>query len=337
MKQITLLAIEGSNLGSLDHPRRAFLTVNSWLQQHHQPAAFIVKTIGLHTSVQLDQGLYSIHPEVLIHEPHHADLIIIPAFGGDIADTLQRNHAFIPWLIAQHAAGAEIASLCLGTFLLAATGLLDNKLCVTHWQAIPLFRNLFPRVRVTTDRILTDEAGLYTGGGAFSSANLMVYLIEKYAGHEAAMHCARVFQIDLNRQSQSPFMIFHPQKNHADEAVRQAQEYIEQHYAQPITVSQLCQLLALSRRSFERRFKQATGFTVGGYIQRVRMEAAKKKLESEATLVNEVMYAVGYQDHKAFREAFKKITGLSPLQYRNRYGKDWYRSAHDPMMDHELN
>ncbi|SFV34967.1 GlxA family transcriptional regulator [Thermoflavifilum thermophilum] len=338
MKHITLLAIEGSNLSSLDQPRRAFLEVNRFLEQQNQSPAFQVQTAGLHATVELDQGLFTIHPDIQIQQLHHTDLIIIPSCEvHDIAHTLQRNQEYIPWLKAQYANGSEIASLCLGTFLLAATGLLRGKTCATHWQAIPLFQQWFSDIQVVTDRILTDESGLYTSGGAFSSANLIVYLIEKFIGHEAAIHCVKLFQVDMDRHSQSPFMIFQGYKHHADETVKKAQAFIEQYYAQRISIFQLCETFAISRRNLERRFKQATGYTVGAYIQRVRMEAARKKLENSLCTIYEVMYDVGYQDHKAFREAFKKITGLSPLQYRNRYGKHWFAPSQGQIAGDQLN
>jgi transcriptional regulator GlxA family with amidase domain len=131
-----------------------------------------------------------------------------------------------------------------------------------------------------------------------------------------------MFQIDIERGSQSPFMIFKGQKEHEDESIKKVQEYIESNFQNKITVDQLASMLALSRRNLERRFKKATANTVVEYIQRVKIEAAKLSLESSLENVNEVMYNVGYQDPKAFRTTFKKITGLSPIQYRNKYNRE---------------
>lgn len=170
--------------------------------------------------------------------------------------------------------------------------------------------------------MITDEQGIYTSGGAFSAANLVLYLIEKYAGREAAIHCAKLFQIDMDRHSQSPFIIFRGQKDHLDEPVKKAQEFIEKNYHKRITVDQLTDMLALSRRNFERRFKKATANTTVEYIQRVKVEAAKKSFEKSSRNVSEVMYDVGYSDTKAFRTVFRKITGLSPIEYRNKYNRE---------------
>ena len=218
--------------------------------------------------------------------------------------------------------GAEVASLCIAAFLLAATGLMNGRKCATHWIAANDFRKMFPAVELVDDRIMTEEDGLYSSGGAYSFLNLLAYLIEKHAGREIAVRIAKTFMIDIDRESQSPFIIFNGQKAHEDESIKKAQEYIERNYQDKITVDQLAGMLALGRRNLERRFKKATANTVVEYIQRVKIEAAKKQLESGRKNVNEVMYDTGYSDEKAFRTVFRKITGLSPLAYKNKYHKE---------------
>jgi transcriptional regulator GlxA family with amidase domain len=231
------------------------------------------------------------------------------------------NQAFAPWLIDQFANGAEIASFCIGTFFLASTGLLKGKRCATHWRFANEFRNMFPDSNLVDDKIITEEGGIYTSGGAYSYTNLVVYLVEKYAGRDVAILIAKAFMIDIDRHSQSPFIIFQGQKAHEDEPVKKAQEFIEQNFYEKITVDQLASMFAVGRRNLERRFKKATSNTIVEYIQRVKIEAAKKTLESSRENVNEVMYKVGYSDIKAFRTTFKKITGISPMEYRNKYNK----------------
>lgn len=330
MKHITLLVTHGCNLSSVEVPRQGFLEVNYWLKKQGKEPAFQVQLAAAEKEVVLANGMYTVRPDVLIQDIHHTDLVLIPGFAGNqIVQPLEANQVYIPWIIHQHQHGAEIASLCTGAFLLAATGLLNGKSCSTHWRARLELKQIFPEVDCLTESILTDTHGIYTSGGAFSSSNLILYLIEKYVNRAAAIHCAKMFQIDMDRTSQSAFMIFEGQKDHTDALVRQAQEYIEKHYAHRITVEYLCRMLAISRRNFERRFKRATFNTVAEYIQRVRIEAAKKALEEGTQTVNEVMYDVGYQDDKAFREVFKKITGLSPLQYRNKYGRKMIATIHN--------
>ncbi|HTF19431.1 MAG TPA: helix-turn-helix domain-containing protein, partial [Chryseolinea sp.] len=213
------------------------------------------------------------------------------------------------------------ASLCLGAFLLASTGLLSGKRCATHWMAESAFRKMFPDVTLVTEKVITDEHGLYSSGGAFSYMNLILYLIEKFAGREMAVLAAKVFAIEIGREDQLSFIIFQGQKDHDDHQIKKAQEFIEANFQDKITVDQLASRFAIGRRNLERRFKKATSNTVVEYIQRVKMEAAKINLESSRENVNEVMYKVGYTDTKAFRNTFKRITGLSPLQYRIKYNK----------------
>jgi transcriptional regulator GlxA family with amidase domain len=214
-----------------------------------------------------------------------------------------------------------VASLCIGAFFLAATGLLKGKQCATHWASANVFRNMYPDVNVVDDKIMTEEEGIYTSGGAYSYLNLLLYLIEKFAGRDMAIMASKLYMIDIDRNSQSPFIMFSGQKAHEDEPVKKAQDYIEKNFADKITIDQLASMLAIGRRNLERRFKKATSNTVVEYIQRVKMEAAKKELESARKNINEVMYEVGYSDNKAFRTTFKKITGLSPIQYRNKYNR----------------
>lgn len=321
MKHISILVPKGAILGSIEGPRLVFSEVNALLRRAGQPALFVVRLVGLEPATPVCGGRYTITADHLLPEPARTDLVIIPAVDGDLAVALEQNKAFLPWVVQQHQRGAEVASLCVGAFLLAATGLLAGRQCTTHWAAAADFRRMFPEVELVEDRLLTDEHGIYSSGGAFSYLNLVLYLVEKYAGREMAVLCAKVFQIDMARVSQSAFVVFNGQKNHADEQIKQAQTYIETHYQEKITVDQLADLLALGRRNLERRFKRATSNSVVEYMQRVKMEAAKSSLESSADHVNEVMYRVGYTDPKAFRLTFKRVTGLSPKQYREKYSR----------------
>jgi transcriptional regulator GlxA family with amidase domain len=283
---------------------------------------FRVQLVGLATEVKAAGGIYTVHTDILTNELKKTNLIIIPALDGDLVKTLEENKDFIPWNISQYKAGAEVASLCVGAFLLASTGLVNGKQCATHWMAANYFKAMFPDVKLVEDKIITDEQGIYSSGGAFSFLNLILYLVEKYAGRNVAIFMSKAFQIDIARRSQSQFIMFNGQKSHEDEDIKQAQEFIEQNVQDKITVDQLASRFAIGRRNLERRFKKATSNTVVEYIQRVKIEAAKMSLESSRENVNEVMYNVGYTDPKAFRITFKKITGLSPIQYRNKYNRD---------------
>ncbi len=323
MKNVSILVPTGAHLGCIDGTLQVLTEVNTWLEKRGQSPLFKIQLVGITRETTLKNGLFTVFPDVLIGDLKKTDLIIIPApFHLDFVSTIEKNKEFLPWIVQQYKNGAEVASLCVGAFLLAASGLLNGSRCSTHWMFANDFRNMFPEVDLITDKIITDENGIYTSGGALSYMNLILYLIEKFAGREAAVHCSKVFEIDIDRDSQSHFTMFRGQKTHEDESVKKAQEYIEKNFQDKITVDQLASLVAIGRRNLERRFKKATSNTVVEYMQRVKIEAAKLSFESSRENVNEVMYKVGYTDTKAFRTTFKKITGLSPVHYRNKYNRE---------------
>ncbi len=322
MKHISILVPKGAILGSLEGSRQLFSQVNEFFKAKGAPPLFKVQLVGLTKETTLTGGLFTANADVVLGDVEKTNLIIIPALDGDIKDAIEKNRDFIPWIIQQYNSGAEVASLCLGAFLLASTGLLKGKKCATHWMATNDFKRMFPDVNLVTEKIITDEQGIYSSGGAFSYLNLILYLIEKFAGREIAVLTAKVFAIEIERDSQLSYYIFQGQKEHEDEPIKKAQEFIEKNYQEKISVNELASMSALSRRNFERRFKKATSNTVAEYIQRVKIEAAKMSLESLRENVNETMYKVGYTDPKAFRVTFKKLTGLSPVEYRNKYNRE---------------
>lgn len=322
MKHISILIPAGhSSLPNIDGSQQILTEVNTILHSMGKEPLFKIQLVGLTREVPQRSGLYTIQPDALITEVTKTDIIIIPAMHGDLPQAMEANAAFLPWITEQYQKGAELVSFCIAAFFVAATGLLNGKRCATHWIAANQFRAMFPEVILVDDRIMTEEDGIYSSGGAYSFLNLLAYLIEKYAGRDVAIRIAKTFMIDIDRESQSPFIMFNGQKTHEDEPIKKAQDYIERNYNDKITVDQLAGMLALGRRNLERRFKKATANTVVEYIQRVKIEAAKKGFETSRKNINEVMYEVGYNDTKAFRTTFKKITGLSPVEYRNKYNK----------------
>ncbi|MEZ2336720.1 GlxA family transcriptional regulator [Mucilaginibacter sp. RCC_168] len=323
MKHISILVPKRAILGSLEGSRQLLTQVNQFFMAAGKDPIFKVELVGLAMETPVSGGLFTVNAHKVIGEVQKTDLIIIPAIDGNISEEVENNKEFLPWLTQQYNNGAEIASLCMGAFLLASTGLLAGKKCATHWMFANEFRRMFPDVNLVTEKIITDEQGIYSSGGAFSYLNLILYLIEKYAGRDIAILSAKVFAIEMERNSQSSFIIFQGQKDHTDDPIKKAQEFIEKNYQEKITVEQLASMFALGRRNLERRFKKATANTVAEYIQRVKIEAAKVSLETSRENVNEVMYNVGYTDTKAFRTTFKRITGLSPIDYRNKYQREY--------------
>jgi transcriptional regulator GlxA family with amidase domain len=324
MKHVSILVPVGeSSLSNIEGTHQILLRVNDYLAGLGRPPIFTIQLVGLHHEVGMKKGLFTVHPDVLARNVTHTDLIIIPSVYGEYGRMIADNKPLLSWIVEQYERGSAVASLCIGAFLLAATGLLDGGSCSTHWEFAAEFRQRFPAVRLEIDRIITAENNIYTSGGAYSWLNLILHLVEKYAGREVAVICSKGYQIDIQRKSQSPFIIFNGQKDHEDNAVRAVQEFIENNTNTRITVDELAARFALGRKTLERRFKKATGNTVMEYIQRLKMEVVKKSLETSRLGVNEAMDKVGYSDPKSFRIIFKKVTGLSPTQYRNRFNPEF--------------
>ena len=323
MKHLTILVPDGqNNLSSIVGAYKIFTRANAYRKEKGRNEVFTIQLAGISKEVEFHNGLFTVKPHTHISAITKTNLIIIPSLNHNYQQAIKQNSLLIDWIEQQYKEGAEIASICTGAFLLASSGLIDGKACSTHWAVADTFRTQFPKVNLQTDKLITDEHGIYTNGGAYSFLNLIIYLVEKYYDRQTAIFCSKVFQIEIDRQSQSLFTIFTGQKLHGDEMVQQAQAYIESKLHEKISVEDLSNRFAVGRRNFDRRFIKATGNTPVEYAQRVKIEAAKKAFETSRKTVNEVMYEVGYQDVKAFREVFRKITGMSPLEYRGKYNKE---------------
>ncbi|MCF6407486.1 helix-turn-helix domain-containing protein [Chitinophaga filiformis] len=323
MKHLTIIVPDGeNNLSSIVGAYKIFTRANEYWKGTGKKELFKIELAGISKEVDFYGGLFTVKPHCHISAIGKADLIIIPSLNHNYHKAVKGNQLLIDWIAKQYKAGAEIASICTGAFMLASSGLLDGKNCSTHWAAADSFRSMFPEVHLQADKLITDENGIYTNGGAYSFLNLIIYLVEKYYDRQTAIYCSKVFQIEIDRQSQSAFTIFTGQKLHGDEMIKKAQAYIENNLQEKISVEDLSSKFAIGRRNFDRRFIKATGNTPVEYSQRVRIESAKKAFENTRKTINEVMYEVGYSDIKAFREVFRKITGMSPLEYRNKYNKE---------------
>ncbi|MEQ8905218.1 helix-turn-helix domain-containing protein [Ekhidna sp.] len=316
MKHVSLIVPNGEfSITNLDLTRQLF----TWVNDNLPTPLFDLKIVGLSSEANIVGGLYTVKTDCLINEIQHTDVVIIPAMFGDPQELMEQNEALVPWVEKQYQNGADLVSMCVGAFFLGGMGILNGKRCSTHWGAAEDFKRLFPEVIVEDERIVSESHRIYTSGGALAFTNLLIYLIERYAGREVAIAAAKAYMIDVDRTSQSPFMMFSGQKSHEDQEVLKAQEYIETHFKDKISVEDLCDEIGVGRRTFERRFKSSTTNTIFEYIQRVKIEAAKTELEKGVKTVSQVMFEVGYNDTKAFREIFKRITGMTPVAYKERY------------------
>jgi transcriptional regulator GlxA family with amidase domain len=321
MKRVSILVPESSVPQAIADPQYLFTAVNQFLVMAGKAPLFDVELVGAKKEVKLSNGLFSVHTDRQIIDVKKTDLVFIPALFGDMQTALDKNKVLVSWIQEQYDNGAEVASLCVGAFLLASTGLLNGKKCSTHWGFQNEFREMYPEVELVDGSIVTEEKRIYSSGGANSYWNLLLHLVEKYTNRETAILASKYFAIDIDRNSQAAFAMFKGQKDHNDEAILKAQTYIEKNTHDRITIDELAAAATMGRRSFERRFKQATNNSVLEYIQRVKMEAAKRQFETSRKNINEVMFDVGYTDTKAFRTIFKKVTGLTPIEYRNKYNK----------------
>ncbi len=259
-----------------------------------------------------------IQPHCSISEIEQTDLIII-ASATYIDRILETNPELVPWLRRQYSQGAHLASICTGAFLLAETGLLDGQAATLHWGFTERFRERYPRVNLKSDRMFIDQGRLYCSAGVNAGMDLSLYLVEKLCGRQAAVQSAKTMILDLGRKMQTPYSCSFFSREHDDPRVLKAQQWIEGHFADTLDYARLASKFQMSRRSLERRFKQATGVTPLGYLQQLRVEAAKRLLEEGCRTFNEITYAVGYADIPFFRKVFTRLTGLRPKEYQQRF------------------
>ena len=326
MKHISVIVPSGRSIvDTIIAPYNLLRMANSYSMRTNRSnnKPFEIDLVDLSKDPVIYQGLFSIQPTATIHELEKTDLIIISPISGDLEAEVEENMEFVNWIKRQRIeSGTELASLCKGAFMLAETGLVNGKSCTTHWTAHEQFKRRYPKVNLIPEQIICEDNGIYSSGGAYSILNFMLYIIERYFGRETAIWCSKVAEIEFDRRSQREFIIFNGQKEHSDMAIRQAQDYIEDNYQEKLSVKQIAASVHLNTRSFLRRFKKATFNTPLEYIQRVKIEAAKKQLENTAKSIFQVMYFVGYNDEKAFRTTFRKYAGLSPKEYQKKYNRE---------------
>ena len=258
-------------------------------------------------------------------ESFPADLIVVgssveAAVGEDrLEQTLAPSRPLHGWLRSALERGAVLASVCTGSFVLAEAGLLDDQVATTHWRAAPMFRSRYPHLRLEEEHLVVDNGQVICAGGATAFVDLCIYLVERFASPAVALACSKMLVLDGRRTEQTPYMAFYSQKAHQDGAIRKAQGWLEQHYAKALTIDDVAAVAGLGPRTFKRRFKDATGETPLGYLQHLRIEAAKHLLESSREQTARIIWSVGYEDASSFRRLFKRTVGCTMEQYRKRF------------------
>ncbi|MGM0768420.1 MAG: GlxA family transcriptional regulator [Pseudomonadota bacterium] len=258
-------------------------------------------------------------------EALQADLIVVGSSveaavrAERLEQTLAPSKPLHGWLRSALERGAVLASVCTGSFVLAEAGLLENQIATTHWRAAPLFRSRYPHLRLEEEHLVVDNGQIVCAGGATAFVDLCIYLVERFASPAVALACSKMLVLDGRRTEQTPYMAFYSQKAHQDGAIRKAQGWLEQHYAETLTIDDVAAVAGLGPRTFKRRFKDATGETPLGYLQHLRIEAAKHLLESSREQTARIIWSVGYEDASSFRRLFKRTVGCTMEQYRKRF------------------
>jgi transcriptional regulator GlxA family with amidase domain len=251
------------------------------------------------------------------------DIVIVPSLVlGREGWTKGRYPRLVEWLGAMHARGAVLCSACSGIFLLAETGLFDGRDATVHFGYARTFAETFPDVPIHPERVLTlagTREELVSSGASSSWHDMVLHLIARYAGSTAAQEVARMFALQWHHDGLAPYIVFEGNTEHGDSEIVHAQKWLAQHFSVANPVDEMIKRSRLAERTFKRRFVQATGLTPIGYVQRLRIEDAKRRLERTDAPVDEISWRVGYEDPAFFRRLFKRTTGIAPGAYRRRF------------------
>jgi len=322
---VTLLALEGCFASNIMGAIDLFNTANlvAARQDAYHAALFSWQVLSPDGRPATASNGYQIPVDGVIDNARQSAMIIIPAFGSPqprvLLAALARNAKLIPWLQAQYAGGAEIASTCSGSFLLAESGLLNGRRATTSWWLADEFAQRYTKVHLDVTSMVTDADGLICSGAGMSHLDMTLYIIAKIAGRELANQCARYVVLDEQRLSQAPYMILNHIRTN-DPLVIKAEKWIQANLDRNIRIEELAAHVTVSPRTLIRHFKEATGDTPQGFVRKVRIETGKALLVNTSMRLSEILARVGYEDESTFRRTFKKYTSLSPRDYRRRFG-----------------
>jgi transcriptional regulator GlxA family with amidase domain len=262
-----------------------------------------------------------ITPHCSIDDVVHTDIIILSTAGWDVQNRIVENTMLLPWLRKWHSQGAYVAGVCTSVAFLAESGLLDGRQATTHWGVAEELRERYPQVLWRPDQFVTEDNRVLCSGGVYASIDLSLYLVEKFCGHEIALQSAKSLLLSMPRALQSGYSVVPLSRPHTDDKIKQAEEYFQLNYTRGVSIDTAADHIGMSPRNFIRRFKTATGRLPGAYIQTLRMSAAKELLERSDLAVQNVCSKIGYEDVAFFRNLFKRHTGMTPAEYRNRFSE----------------
>ena len=334
MIDVTVLFLEGGQISTAINAIEIFRSAGvMWnaFGDGEPTSYFRVRSASPDGKAVKPDGPMTIAPECALADIGKTDLIFVPASGADlqmmvergydIDAVIARNAHVVPWLKRQADDGVQIAAVCSGVALLAEAGILDGRQGTMHWALAGIYARKFPDVDWQPDYLVTDSDGIYCGGGINSASDLSLYLVEKFCGRDAAVKCAKALLIEMPRVWQAAFAHLDINQRHEDEAIQRAQDWMHRNVAGDFRFEDLAARVGMSPRNFIRRFKSATGETPLAYLQKLRIATAKRLLETGPQPIQDVSSRVGYDDLIFFRSLFKRHTGLSPGDYRRRFGR----------------
>ncbi|TDF36698.1 GlxA family transcriptional regulator [Alteromonadaceae bacterium M269] len=254
------------------------------------------------------------------HQQAPLSTIILPPSLND--DTTLLDEDSLNDLAQLHQQGTLLCSVCAGAFVLAQTGILDGRKATTHWALAEKFRELYPDVKLDTDKLVIDDGDVITAGGLMAWTDLGLKLVDRYLGSSTMLATARFMLVDPGGREQRFYSVFSPSLTHGDEPILKVQHWLQTSYEQAITVNDMAEKANLSTRTFIRRFQQATELSPSTYLQHLRVGKARSLMESSKMTIDKIAWEVGYNDTSAFRKTFQKLMGLTPQEYRYRFTAD---------------
>lgn len=320
---VTVVMFDGGFYSTAIGPIEAFHAAGRlWHRFHGEPERprFTVRTAS--TDGRMVTSAYSVGltPQYAIDDIQQTDLILLTAPGADEVERTVRKTSLIPWLRAAHDRGTYIGGVCSGVAFVAETGLLDGRRATTHWAVAELFKQRYPKVLWQPEHFVTEDAGLFCSGGVYASIDLSLYLVEKFCGHDIAVQCAKSLLVSLPRSRQSGYGVTPLSRPHNDERIKNLEDHLQRNFNKDVSMELLASEIGMSPRNLTRRFKAATGHVPGAYLQLLRVSAARELLEGGRAPVQSVSSAIGYEDVAFFRTLFKRHTGMTPAEYRSRFG-----------------
>jgi transcriptional regulator GlxA family with amidase domain len=321
---VTVVLLEAGYASTAIAPIEVFHSAGmlwNWLHGEAQQPRFRVRIASIDGRRVTSLCSLGLTPECAISDIKRTDVIILPASGWDVQERIAKHTALLPWLQKWHSRGAYIAGICTGVAFLAECGLLDGRQATTHWGVADILRQRYPKVLWRPEQFVTEDERLLCSGGVYASIDLSLYLVEKFCGHEIALQCAKSLLLSMPRRRQSGYSVAPLSPPHCDDKIRRTEEYLQDHFGRDVSIDYLAKQIGMGPRNFIRRFKAATGRLPGAYVQMLRVSAAKEMLERGAASIQSVCSKVGYQDIAFFRSLFKRHTGMTPAEYRDRFAQ----------------